>query len=152
MLLMDLSPKEKRNGIPFIAVFGLLIVAITYVTLHSPHSGEHVSSAQLNNARPIGVEERQTVVFVLDQLENDQPKLATVIRDLRLRVVERPTFVVEREMTSPSLVWNTTEGLLFSFRFFSADLYTQSNSLLRIIDPGHMHLVFTPDALVKLPE
>jgi hypothetical protein len=153
VLFMDLSPKtENKKRTKLLLVFGLAVVAIGYLTVRSPSSGEHSTAMKLQNARLVGVEEKQTVVFVLDQLENDLPKLSPVIREIRTRVLERPTWVAEREMENTNLVWNNTEGLVFSFRFFTSDLYTQSNSILRIIDPGHMHLVFNPDPQVKLPD
>lgn len=130
-LMESRSDWRKRLAIGFasISLLGLIALVLPVITGLS------------FDARPLRVEEQETVVAVAERLEGRVPELAEWLKDFRISVTRNDfETLVQLRWRKQELVAQTGRTLMFSNQFFDSDGVTQEQALLQLVVTQHSQI------------
>jgi len=124
---MNLLPPRERRRKKYILA-GISLSALLMAFCLVPFNKE---VARVSDTRRLDLEEKETVVAVMDRIEDRAPELASWVHHVKEQLLHGSSLV--EFAGSVALVRTVEDNLVFSYLFFEADSVTQERSLVEAI-------------------
>lgn len=122
-----MEPRTDWRKNVFVALFSLSFLGLILLVLP-------LWNGQSVEPRPLGVEERETLVSVTDRLEARIPELSPWLKDFRYSILhDEFDIAVRQRLLSRDLVTQSGRSIVFSPKFFESDTSAQEQALLQVL-------------------